>query len=120
MYFVFSVYSMIHNHYVRIYNQFASRELDVVFVDHSVGEKIENEVVEKMYVPARPMTEAYATGYFSVAYKERRKRSISGGNDQVPQYRSISPELDDMRDVGSHFYDRVLEVFNVENNNKGR
>ena len=110
VYFAYRLYSLIHNHYVRVYNQFSSREMSVKFVDHSSGEELKDVEIEVLHVPSRPMAEAYETGYFGCVYRERRKRSKSGGNDQVPQYSSLYPKLEEMKDVGSHFYDRVLKM----------
>ena len=116
VYLAMRIYSVIHHHYVRVYNQFSSRELQVKFIDHSNGEVIGESEVETMYVPSRPMAKAYETGYFGSVYKARRKRSRTGGNEQVPQYRSLYPNIEEMREVGSHFYDRILEMMEDEEN----
>ena len=114
VYWAMRIYSVIHNHYVRVYNQFSSRELQVKFIDHSNGEAIGESEVETMYTPSRPMAKSYETGYFGNVYKARRKRSGTGGNEQVPQYSSLYPNMEEMREVGSHFYDRILEMMEDE------
>ena len=114
VYLAMRIYSVIHNHYVRVYNQFSSRELQVKFIDHSNGEVIGESEVETIYTPSRPMSKAYETGYFGSVYKARRKRSKTGGNEQVPQYSSLYPNMEEMREVGSHFYDRILEMMEDE------
>lgn len=109
VYWVVGLYSIIHNHYVRIYNQFSSEKINVRFVSGANGEV--DGSIEHFYVANREIANVYETAYFATIYQARRALSETGGNDQVPQYTTLKPEISDMRELGSHFYDKVLKYF---------
>lgn len=111
---VYGIYGAIHNFYWRAYNQFSVEVLHVKFVDHSSAEDLGEAGEELIYIPTREIVGAYKTGYFATIYEERAKRSPTGGNDQVPQYETLDTRIEDMQEVGSHFYDKILGYLDMD------
>lgn len=114
-YVVMRLYSIIYNHYTRIYNQFGYYDVDIKLINMAQGQTISESDTYKYHVAfMMGRAEVYDTGYFGVFYDEKLKKSSTGGINQIPQWSSLRPTMDDLRDLGSHHYDKVFEQFEID------
>lgn len=108
------LYSLIFNHYMRVYNTFASYQQDVTIMDQSKGETMKSGKVFKYNINRKKIcSDVYATGFFFPYYHEKWKRSKVGGLNSTPQFTSLDPTLEQMRFMESHFNDSVFEYFGI-------
>lgn len=114
-YAVMRVYSVIYNHYTRIYNQFGYYDVDIKLINMAQGQTISESDAHRYHVMFMlGRADRYDTGYFGVFYDEKLKKSKTGGINQIPQWSSLRPTMDDLRDLGSHHYDKVFEQFEID------
>ena len=115
LYLALKAYAIIHNHYVRVFNQFSSYDVELKKINNAQGETIEDSKKFKYHISTKKArSDVYDTGFFGVVYKERFKRSATGGINQIPQFSTLQPTLDVMASMGSHHYDEVLKNFEVK------
>ncbi|MBQ9729110.1 MAG: hypothetical protein IJV85_05920 [Clostridia bacterium] len=118
-YLALRIYSLIYNHYIRIYNQFSSYEIELKLIEFSQGETLEEAQACKYYISTKKVrSDVYDTGFFGVVYRKKFASSETGGINQVPQYTSKMPSIEMMQEAGSHFYDKVFKYFDVKVWNK--
>lgn len=113
-YICLRLYSLIFNHYMRIYNTFASYKQDVIIMDQSKGETMTNGKVWKYTISRKKIcSDVYATGFFFPYYHEKWKRSQVGGLNSTPQFTGLDPTVSQMRFMKSHFNEQVFEYFGI-------
>lgn len=108
-YIALKIYTPVHDHYVRIYNQFSSAEVQIKMFDYSRGDEQRDGKIEKYYVITKQSAGAYATGFFAPYYRKNAQLFANGGINQVPQYSGLMPTTEQMRMQGSYLYDTVLD-----------
>lgn len=108
-------YAPIYNHYTKIYNTYGYYTVDLKIANNAQGETLTESVAYVWYISLKKVrSDVYDTGYFGVFYDEKIKRSKAGGINQMPQWQSRRPLLTELREVGSHHYDRIFEQFEID------
>lgn len=108
-------YAPIYNHYTRIYNKYGYYTVDLKIANNAQGETLAESAAYVWYISLKKIrSDVYDTGYFGVFYDEKLKRSKAGGINQIPQWQDVRPLLTELREVGSHHYDRIFEQFEID------
>lgn len=111
-YFALRGYSLIHNHYVRVFNQFSSYQINLKIADTSKDEKVKEGKTCKYYISRKKsQSDVYNTAFFGTFYRERFKRSETGGINQIPQFTGLEKTIPQMLFEESHFNGTVFESF---------
>ena len=117
-YLVMRLYAPIYNHYIRVYNEFGSYDVDLKIMNLAQGETLSESASYRYHISLKKVrSDVYDTGYFGVFYDEKAKRSTAGGINQIPQWTSLRPTIKDLRDLGSHHYDQIFEHFEIDAGN---
>lgn len=115
MYLVMRLYYPIFCHYWRVFNQYSSYDVGLKVINHAQGQALD-DAKEWIYhiSTAKVRSGVYDTGYFGIFYREKAKRSRTGGINQIPQWEGLHPPLKQLRELGSHHYDKIFKQMEVE------
>lgn len=109
VYLLKKVYSLINNHYVRIFNQYSVYTSMLRVSNGMTDEKLTDK--GKYYLSTKKDYSArFATDAIKEFYDKKVQRSKYGLND-FEQYKDLHPSCEEMKKVKSHFYDQIFEVF---------
>lgn len=115
MYLVMRVYYPIFCHYWRVYNQYSSYDVDLKIMNQAQGQTMGEADAWKYHIStAKVRSNVYDTGYFGVFYREKAKRSKTGGINQIPQWEGLQPPIKQLRELGSHHYDAIFKQMSIE------
>lgn len=116
MYFVNCLYAPIYDHYWRIFNTFSSYDVELKIVNLATDDaeqQEKNAVKYKYHISTKKVRSGvYDTGYFGTFYREKFKKSKTGGINQIPQWSGKTPRVWEFRSIGSHNYDEVFSHMN--------
>lgn len=111
---VMRVYSFIYNHYVRVYNRYSSYDVDLKIMNQAQGQTMTECAKYKYHISTKKVrSNVYDTGYFGVFYREKAKQSKTGGVNQVPQWKDVTPTIPQMVELGSHNFDAILAEMKI-------
>ena len=89
---------------------YSSYQVDLKLMNQAQGQTLAESSSYKYYISTKKVrSEVYDTAYFGVYYRERAKRSKTGGINQVPQWKDVHSSIAEMEQLGSHNFDTVLE-----------
>lgn len=109
VYLLKKVYSLINNHYVRIFNQYSIYTSTLRVSNGMTDEKLTDK--GKYYLSTKKdYSVRFATDAIKEFYDKKVQRSKYGLND-FEQYKDLHPSCEEMKKVKSHFYDQIFEVF---------
>lgn len=112
LYLLTRIYSVIYNHYTRVYNTFSRYVLKLKVKDCSSGESETESREVKYYICTKKIyADRYDTTSFASYYDEKWKQSEVGGISQIPQFSSIRPTIEELRRQGSYNVRRLDKVF---------
>lgn len=126
-YLILRVYSVIFNHYHRIFNTFASYDVELDMKDWANGEDgkatgrkgRKKNLIEVYHISRKKVcSDVYNTIFWSTVYREKWKRSKVGGLDQTPQFTGLDVTKAQMLYQQSHFNEKVFEYFGIETERK--
>ena len=107
--------TVLHNHYLRIFNRFASHDIKLRVTDESSGETLDKSKDERIHMPkALTDGDVYDTAYFGVVYREKFRRSRVGGREKIPQFTDKTPTIQQMVFQQSHMVKEVFRHFDVK------
>lgn len=114
MYTIERIDNILHNHYLRVFNRFASHDIKLRVTDESSGETLDKSKDERIHMP-KCLTDGdvYDTAYFGVVYREKFRRSQVGGREKIPQYTGKTPTIPQMVFQESHMVKEVFKHFDV-------
>lgn len=111
---VMRAYSPIFNHYWRTYNVYSSYDVDLKIMNQAQGQTLAESAKYKYHISTKKVrSNVYDTGYFGVYYRERAKKSKTGGINQVPQWSDVVPSIAQMKQLGSHNFDAMFEQMKI-------
>ena len=115
-YLLLRIYAPIYTHYHRIFNVFASHDIELDMKDWAgTGEDGKKKKVKEIYHISRKKvcSDVYNTGFFATYYRKKWKRSSAGGLNQTPQFKGLDPTIDEMLYQKSHFNEEVFKYFGI-------
>ena len=110
-YLCLRVYSLIFNHYQRIYNTFASSTQKIKVKNDVTGEK--SKIWTYNLARQKICGDVYNTTFFFPYYDARWSKSKVGGLDKTPQFKSLDATFEEMRFMASNFNESVFEHFEL-------
>ena len=117
-YLALRIYSLIYNHYIRVYNQFASYQLEIKVKDHSQNDTAKeqenaSDICKYNISRKKICSDRYNTAFFGTFYREKFKKSKVGGLHQTPQYTGLNSTIPQMKFQKSRFNDEIFEHFGL-------
>lgn len=112
MYLFKKLYSVIFNHYWRVFNEFSYYVATVRVTDSQDG-----EVLEKAYKLCIPSIVVYAEVFASDSYNgyySAKARRSNIGLGQIPMYKGIRPTLEELQQQNSYFIEDISATFGVQ------
>lgn len=104
------IFSWIYNHHTRIANTFSRYTLTVKIRDNSVASDTTDD--DKYYIcTKKTYSNRYDTTSFASYYEEKWSHSTVGGINQIPQYSTVRPTIDELRRTGSYNVIKLDKVF---------
>ena len=122
-YLILRVYSVIFNRYWRIFNTYASYDVELDMKDWANGEEgkgtgrkgRKKNLIETYHISRKKIcSDVYNTIFWGTVYREKFKRSKVGGLHQTPQFTSLNVTTSQMLYQESHFNEKVFEYFGIE------
>lgn len=110
-YLCLRLYSVIFNHYKRVYNRFASSQQQIRVKNDVQGEKA--KIWKYNLARQKICGDVYNTTFFFPYYHERWRRSTVGGLNNTPQFKGLDPSFEEMRFMASNFNEAVFEHFEL-------
>ncbi len=110
-YLCLRVYSLIFNHYQRIYNTFAVSTQKIKVKNDVTGEKA--KIWTYNLARKKICGDAYNTIFFFPYYDARWSKSTVGGLNATPQFKSLDATFEEMRFMASNFNEAVFEHFEL-------
>ncbi len=122
-YLILRVYSVIFNRYWRIFNTYASYDVELDMKDWANGEEgrgtgrkgRKKNLIETYHISRKKIcSDVYNTIFWGTVYREKFKRSKVGGLHQTPQFTGLNVTTSQMLYQESHFNEKVFEYFGIE------
>ncbi|MBQ9713693.1 MAG: hypothetical protein IJV83_00030 [Clostridia bacterium] len=121
MHFVKRLYAPIFNHRTWIHNTYSSFDVELT-IENMAADDAEKEKRSSKYTyhisTKKVRSDVYDTGYFGVFYREKFKKSKTGGINQIPQWTGRTPQPWEFQEIGSHNFDEVFKHYLDETKGK--
>ena len=112
MYLFKKAYSVIFNHYMRVFNQYSYYVATVRVSDSQDGEVLEKDY--KISIPSKVVyAEVFASDSYNGYYSAKARRS-SIGLESIPMYKGIRPTMKELQEQNSYFIEDISATFGVQ------
>ena len=117
MYIIKTLYSKFHQYYVRTYNTFGFKVLDISVES---GTQDGNLSAKKYYIMSKKIySKRFSTDAYSEFFEKKVSKSNIGLND-VPEFKNHKATFDEMKSMNSYFFNDLMKIgISISENKKG-
>ena len=112
MYLLKKLYSVVFNHYWRVFNEYSYYVATVRVSDSQDGEVLEKAY--KLCISSKAVyAEVFASDSYNGYYSAKARRS-NIGLEEIPMYKGIRPTLEELQEQNSYFIEDISATFGVQ------